>query len=85
VSVEKLVRASLLEAVGGRILAETIDIAGRVFHALGNGLDEVSDGLFYIELDGARRYENLTGVNLGDAAGNPQRHALKSESQEEDE
>lgn len=45
----------------------------RVFAALSRALDDFSDGFEYLEQDCARRYRDLTGVDLGRAIGEPQR------------
>ena len=76
-STERLVKTALLEAVVGRLLSETLGTVASMVLALGRGMDDLASGLFYIELDAARRYKLLTGEDLGAGAGQVDRHTMQ--------
>ena len=84
-NIERQVRQALVQASVGRLLSEGIGVGARVFHALGRGLDDVAYAVFYLELDGARKYELLTGESLGAGTGDPDRHVMHAIPLDEDE
>ena len=45
-----------------------------VFKALGHAVDSLGIAAFYLEQDSARRYRDLTGIDLGQMVTEPDRY-----------
>lgn len=73
-SVEQIVRRSLWRLVFWRIMGDVAAIPRRVLECLAKIAGEFEMAVFYLELDAARRYEALTDVDLGVAAGEATRY-----------
>ena len=74
-----MVRRALWRVVFWRIVGDIIAIPRRILKALAMIFEEFEMAAFYLELDAARRYESLTDIDLGAAAGAPERYeGLKS-------
>jgi hypothetical protein len=79
VSAEKIVRRALWRVVFWRVVGDVVAIPRRILNALAMIFEEFEMAVFYLELDAARRYEALTDIDLGVAAGAPERYeGLKS-------
>ena len=68
-----MVRGSLLGAMAGKLVADSIGGVADVLHAAARGIDRVADVGFYFEADSARRYKSLTGIDLGHVIGHNDR------------
>ena len=80
-SIEKQARRALRRMVFWRIAAELLWLPQAVVIGLMafaqyvlNWLKSTEMALFYFELDAARRYKLLTGIDLGAASSAPQRY-----------
>jgi len=86
-NVEKEVRRTVRRMVFWRVVCHLLHVPGGVLNAA-QGLLEVfitffnrlSDTAFYFELEAARRYRLLTGLDLGVAAGYPARYTGLTET-----
>jgi len=80
-SVEQEARKALRRMVFWRIFGELLMIpqalvgaVALLFATLGNWLKTLEMSIFYLELDAARRYKLLTGVDLAASSGAPARY-----------
>lgn len=74
-SAESLVRRSLLTATALRMTGEFLHGVGAAVVSVGKTIEYVADPLMYLEAEAARRYKNLTGVDLGCVVGYPDRYS----------
>lgn len=82
-STEKQVRKALRRMVFWRIAGELLRIPAAFLNALSiffqvlvQWISSVEVAIFYFELDAARRYKLLTGVDPAAASGAPARYAM---------
>ena len=80
-SAERLVNKALTQVVVSRGVVTALSTIGMGLKTIGHGVQVVGGGVemlantaFTIEADGARKYENLTGVDLGLTVGLPNRY-----------
>jgi len=80
-SAEKLVNKALAQVVVSRSVVTALSTIGMGIKTIGHGIQVVGSGVemlgntaFTVEADGARKYENLTGVDLGLTVGLPNRY-----------
>lgn len=73
-SAERLVRRALWRLVFWHLVGDIVSIPRRIFEMLAHIGSEFEAAVFYFELDAARRYEGLTSVDLGKAAGQAERY-----------
>jgi len=78
---EKLVRRALTQVVVTRTvviacstMGEGLKTIGHGFNVLGSGVAMLGNAAFTVEADGARKYEDLTGADLGQTIGFPHRY-----------
>lgn len=74
-SAEKLARRTLRSVALWRFVAELLAAPRRVLQAVVEILDRLENSVFYFELDAARRYHDLTGIDIAKAAGDEHRYA----------
>ena len=72
-SVERLVRGALFGAMGGKLFADGLGAVADLLHSAGRGVDRIADVGLFLEADAARRYRNLSGVDLGQVIGHNDR------------
>lgn len=80
-SAEQLVKQALAQVVVSRTvvvacstMGEGLRAIGHGFNVLGSGIAMLGNAAFTIEADGARKYESLTGADLGQTIGFPGRY-----------
>lgn len=73
--VERLSRRTLRAVAFWRFVAEAVAIPRRLLQAVVEILDRLEYAVFYFELDAARRYHALTGIDLAAAGGDVGRYA----------
>lgn len=73
-SAERAVRRALWRVTVWRLVGDIISLPRRVFEAFGEWLEQIELAVFYLELDAARRYALLTGIDLGTAVGQERRY-----------
>lgn len=80
-SVERQARRALRRMIFWRCVLNLLDlprdlfrVASSFFAAFADLFDDVSRACFYFELDAARRYRLLTGVDMGVASGTDERY-----------
>lgn len=89
-SVERETRKALRRVIFWRITGAVISLPQALvravvalFNHIGDTLDEFEGAIFFLELDAARRYQLLTGLDLAMAAGEDSRYEyLDPERQE---
>lgn len=74
-SAEALVQKQLRRMVFWRLVGDVIGFPRRILQGLLDGIAEIEQAAFYLELDAARQYEALTGTDLGCASGQDGRYA----------
>lgn len=80
-SAERLVKSALAQVVISRsvviglaTVGNGIKTVGHGFTVIGAGVEMLANAAFTIEADGARKYESLTGADLGQTIGFPGRY-----------
>lgn len=91
-SVEKQARRALWRMVFWRMVGELVSlpkalfsVGGMVLEAIAQWFQRVEMALFSLELDAARRYKLLTGVDMGTAMRQPGRYGLVNNPEVADE
>lgn len=69
-----MARRALRAVVLWRLAFEIVAIPRRLLQAVVEILDRLEYAVFYYELDAARRYHALTGIDLAKAAGDEHRY-----------
>lgn len=73
-SFEKQARKALRRVVFWRFFVSFSSLPRRFFLFVAKFFDELENAFFYMEVDAARRYRNITGVDLGVASGQSYRY-----------
>ena len=73
-SAERLTRRTLRSLTFWRVTGALVGVPRRLAAAVTDFMYDLELAVFYRELDAARRYRMLTGVDLGVAAGEPDRY-----------
>lgn len=74
-SAEKLVTRQLRRMAFWRVVGDIVAIPRRLLAGIVEALENLDTAIFYLELDAARQYEQLTGVDMARASGNEFRYA----------